>query len=155
MSAYFESCNLKGFARWMKIQAEEELVHSLKLFDFIHSRNGRVSLDTVAAPPTEWDSPLGAFEAAYEHETEITERIHKLVDLALEHSDHPTHQMLQWFVAEQVEEEANADDIVQKLKLVGKEGYGLFMLDRELATRMFTLPTGAGVDLGTAAGAAP
>jgi ferritin len=154
MSAYFESVNLKGFASWMRIQAEEELVHVVKFFDFIHSRNGRVSLDGVAGPPSEWESPRAAFEAAYKHETEITERIHKLVDLALEHSDHPTHQMLQWFVAEQVEEETNADDIVQKLKLVGHEGYGLFMLDRELATRVFTMPAGAGVNLGGPVGAA-
>jgi ferritin len=151
MSAYFESLNLKGFAHWMTIQAQEELVHVVKFFDYVHSRNGRVTLDAVAGPPSEWESPRAAFEAAYQHETTITERIHKLVDLALEHSDHPTHQMLQWFVAEQVEEEANADEIVQKLKLVGNEGYGVFMLDRELATRVFTMP--AGMTIGGAAGA--
>jgi len=144
MSAHFESANLKGLAHFMRIQAQEELVHVVKFFDFIHSRQGCVTLKPVEGPPTEWASPLDAFEAAYRHEGVITERIHKLVDLCLKHSDHATNQFLQWFVSEQVEEEANADDVVQKLKLMGKDGQGLFLIDRELATRVFTPPPGFG-----------
>jgi ferritin len=144
MAAYFASVNLPGFANWMKVQAQEELVHAMKLFDFVNERGGKVTLAAVEAPPSEWDSPLAVFEATYEHEQIVTGRINALVDLAVAESDHATNQMLQWFVTEQVEEESSADEMVQKLKLVGKEGGGLFMLDRELAQRVFVPPPAAG-----------
>jgi ferritin len=144
MSGYFASLNLDGFANWMRIQAQEELVHATMFFDFVHDRGGRMTPKPIAAPPKDWDSPLAAFEQALRHEGEVTERINKLVDLARELSDHATHQRLQWFVGEQVEEEKNAEAVVQKLKLVGKDGSGLFMVDRELATRVFTMPAAAG-----------
>ena len=140
MAAYFESVNLPGFANWMKVQAQEELSHAMKFFDYVNGRGGRVTLADVEAPPADWDSPLAVFEATHEHEQVVTGRINALVDLAAAESDHATNQMLQWFVTEQVEEEASADEMVQKLKLVGKEGGGLFMLDRELAQRVFTPP---------------
>lgn len=143
MSGYFQSISLPGFANWMRIQAQEELLHAAKFFDYVHERGGRVTLKPVAGPQKDWDSPLAAFEHALHHEGEVTERINKLVDLARELSDHASHNMLQWFVDEQVEEEANADAIVQKLKLIGKDGPGLFMVDRELATRVFTPPADA------------
>jgi ferritin len=142
MAAYFESINLPGFANWMKVQVQEELSHAMKFFDYVNGRGGRVTLAAVEAPPSEWDSPLAVFEATYEHEQVVTGRINALVDLAVAESDYATNQMLQWFVTEQVEEEASADEMVQKLKLVGKEGGGLFMLDRELAQRVFTPPAG-------------
>jgi ferritin len=142
MAAYFESINLSGFANWMKVQAQEEAVHAIKFFDFVNGRGGRVILAAVEAPPSEWDSALATFEAVYEHERIVTGRINDLVDLAVAESDHATNQMLQWFVTEQVEEEASADEVVQKLKLVGKEGGGLFMLDEELGQRVFTPPAG-------------
>lgn len=144
MAAYFGFVNLPGFANWMKVQAQEELVHAMKLFDFVTERGGKVTLAAVDAPPSEWDSPLAVFEATYEHEQVVTGRINALVDLAAAESDHATNQMLQWFVTEQVEEESSADEMVQKLKLVGKEGGGLFMLDRELALRVFVPPPAAG-----------
>lgn len=144
MAAYFESIALKGAASWMRVQAQEELVHVGKFFDYIHERGGRATLGAIEAPPKAWDSALAAFEEAYKHETKVTKRVNKLVDLSRELSDHATYNFLQWFVAEQVEEEASVDDVVQKLKLVGGEGHGLFMVDQELATRVFVMPPAAG-----------
>lgn len=143
MAAFFESKNLSGFANWMMVQVQEEDAHAMKFFDFVNERGGRVKLTAIEAPQLEWESPLDAFEAAYKHECMISERIHKLVDLAREHSDHPTETFLQWFVTEQVEEESSTDDIVQQLKLIGNEGQGLFMMDRELGQRTFVPPTSA------------
>jgi ferritin len=140
MSAYFLSLNLAGFANWMRVQAQEELVHAMKFYDFINERGGRVMLQGVEAPPTEWSSPLDVFENAYKHEQKVTERINDLVSLALGEGDHATNIFLQWFVTEQVEEEASADEVVQKLKLVGDAGDGLFLLDREMGQRVFTPP---------------
>ncbi|MBO8183361.1 MAG: ferritin [Archaeoglobus sp.] len=135
MSSYFESINLKGFANWMRIQAQEELSHAMRIYDYVIERGGRVILDAIEKPPSEWKSPLDAFEAVYNHEVKVTDLINDLVELALKERDHATYNMLQWFVNEQVEEEASADEIVQKLKLVGDEGRAIFMLDRELAQR--------------------
>ncbi|MCD6108212.1 MAG: ferritin [Thermoplasmata archaeon] len=140
MAAYFESINLKGFANWMKIQAQEEVTHAMKFFDYINERGGRVILDTIEKPPAEWKSPLDVFETTYKHEVNVTKMINKLVTLALEENDHATYNMLQWFVAEQVEEEASADAIRQQLKFIGKDGRGLLMLDRKLSRRVFTPP---------------
>lgn len=140
MAAYFESKNLLGFANWMKVQAQEELVHVMKFYGFVNDRGGQVKLAAIAGPETEWVNSLVVFEAALKHEQHISECIHQLVDLARELKDHPTENFLQWFVAEQVEEEASADAIVQRLKLVGNDGAGLFMVDRELAARTFVMP---------------
>ena len=140
MSAYFQSVNLVGFANWMRVQWQEELAHGLKFYDYVNERGGRVMLDAVEAPPSEWDSPLAAFEHVYQHEQKVTGMINKLVDLAVEARDHATNNFLQWFVSEQVEEEASADEVVQKLKLVGGDPSGLFMIDRELAQRVFVAP---------------
>ena len=140
MSAFFESINLKGFANWMRVQAQEELVHAMKFYDFIIERGGKVVLSSIESPPTEWASPLAVFEHAYQHEQKVTGLINTLVDLAIAEQDHATNNFLQWFVAEQVEEEASADEVVQKIKLMGDASGGLFMLDRELAQRVFTLP---------------
>jgi ferritin len=139
MAAYFEDINLLGFANWMKCQAQEEMTHAMKFFNFINERGGRVKLTPIEGPPTEWDSPLNAFEEAYNHETKVTAMINDLVNLAIEEKDHASNNFLQWFVAEQVEEEASADEVVNKIKLAG-EGGGLFMLDRELGGRLFNYP---------------
>ena len=140
MSAYFHSINLRGFASWMRVQAQEELVHVAKFYDFVNERDGRVILRPVEAPPSEWASPLAVFEDAYRHEQKVTGLINGLVDLSIEERDHATNNFLQWFVAEQVEEESSANDVVQQLKLVGDDRNGLLMLDRELAQRVFTPP---------------
>jgi ferritin len=144
MSSYFASVNLEGMANWMRIQALEELSHGTKIFDYVNERGGRVLLDGIEKPPLKWTSPLAAFQDAYKHEQKVTGLINKLVDLAIKEKDHATENFLQWFVAEQVEEEASADGIVQKLKLVGKEGGGLFMIDRELGQRVFHPPAAEG-----------
>ncbi len=141
MSSCFAAMNFSGFAQWMKVQAMEEMSHAMKIYDFIIERGGRVTLAQIDAPQTAWESPLAAFEAAYKHEQYITSRINDLVDMAIEERDHATNIFLQWFVSEQVEEEASADEIVQKLKLVGDQGNAIFMLDRELGSRGFALPS--------------
>jgi ferritin len=140
MSAHFESTNLRGFANWMRCQAQEELVHAMKFYSFVSERGGKVKLVGVEGPPIGWDSPLHVFEEAYRHEQKVTGLINDLVDLALQERDHAAHNFLQWFVAEQVEEESSADAVVQSLKLAGDQGGGLFMIDRELAQRVFVMP---------------
>jgi len=142
MSGYFESTGLKGFASWMRAQAQEELFHAMKFYDYIISRGGRVRLMRIEEPPSEWESPLNVFEDVHAHEQKVTGLIHALLDLAIEVKDYPTQSMLQWFVNEQVEEEANAEEIVQKLRLIqGERGMGLlYMLDKELGQRVFTPP---------------
>ncbi len=140
MAAYFESMNLNGFGNWMRVQAQEELTHAMKFYDYVYERGGRVVLAAVDAPPKEWESPLAAFEGAYAHECKVSAMINDLVNIAIEEKDHATNNFLQWFVSEQVEEEASADDVVQKLKLIGDHGNGIFMLDRELGQRVFSAP---------------
>jgi ferritin len=140
MSAYFESLNLPGFANWMRVQAREELLHTEKFFDHINERDGRVALRPVDGPTTDWDSPVAVFEEVYGHEKKVTGLVNDLVSASLKESDHATNTFLQWFVTEQVEEESSAQKVLQSLKLVGKDGAGLLMLDRELAQRVFTPP---------------
>ncbi len=143
MAAYFEAENLRGFANWMRVQAQEENLHATKFYDFIVQRNGRVLLRPIDAPPSSWDSPLAVFEAAYKHEQHVTDLINKLVSLSLGEGDFASNTFLQWFVNEQVEEEANADAIIHDLKRVGSSMDGLFLMDRELATRVYTPPAAA------------
>jgi ferritin len=141
MAAYFKQISLNGFARWMEAQALEEMSHAMKFYDFIHERGSKVQLKPIQGPPTQWDSPLAVFEEAYKHEQLVTSLINNLVNLSVEGKDHATNNFLQWFVSEQVEEEASADEVVQQLKLVGDgQGGGLFMLDRELGQRTFAVP---------------
>ena len=135
MNAYFKSVNLDGFANWMHYQAQEELEHSMKFYDFIIQRGGNVQLQQIEAPPTEWSSPLGVFEATLDHEQKVTGLINDLVDIAHEERDHATNIFLQWFVSEQVEEEENVGGVLEQLKLMGDAQGGLFMIDRELAKR--------------------
>jgi ferritin len=135
MSAYFESLNLPGFARWMRAQAQEETEHAMKFFDHINDRGGRVTLKPIAAPPAEFDSPLAAFEAAHAHEKKVTAMINNIYAIVLKENDYPARSMLQWFADEQVEEEKNTLDIVEQLKMIGDNKMGLLMLDRELGQR--------------------
>jgi ferritin len=140
MRAYFEEQALTGAAHWMKCQWLEETGHANKIYEYIHERGGQVELKPLKEVTTRYESPLAAFQAAYEHETKVTAMIGKLVDLAAAEGDHATVNFLQFYVAEQVEEEATADVIVQKLKMIGEAKGGLFMLDRELGQRPFGLP---------------
>ncbi|MCE5214178.1 MAG: ferritin [Methanobacterium sp.] len=140
MAAYFESTDLSGFANWMRVQAQEELSHAMKFYDYLVQRGARVTLTEIEAPPTEWDSTIAVFEHVYEHEQMVTGLINKLVDLAISISDHATNNFLQWYVAEQVEEEESASGVLQKVKLAGEDSSGLLMLDQELGTRVFHPP---------------
>ncbi len=141
MAAYFEDLGMGGFSSWMKSQAQEELFHAMKFFNYVNERGGRVLLGAIKEPPKEWPNTLEAFQGALEHEKYISSRINDLVNLAIDEKDHATNNFLQWFVSEQVEEEDNAGQIVDKLKLMGEAAGGIFMLDRELGQRTFTLPT--------------
>ncbi|MFP4169911.1 MAG: ferritin [Methanomassiliicoccales archaeon] len=134
MNAYFHSQDLPGMANWMRVQAQEEMTHAMKFYDYIVEKDGRPALKEIEAPPREWDSPLAVFQHQLEHEQKVTAMINNLVDIAIEEKDHATNNFLQWFVAEQVEEESNARDLVTKAKRVG-DGYGVYMLDKELAAR--------------------
>jgi ferritin len=142
MSAYFESAGQRGFASWMKVQVQEELFHAIKFYDYIISRGGRATLLGISQPPAQWDSPLAVFEEVYAHEQKVTALINGLVELASAEKDHASSIMLQWFVTEQIEEEENANAIVQKLNTIsGDKGMGLmYMLDQELGRRIFTPP---------------
>jgi len=135
MAADFEAKNLPGFANWMKVQAQEEWGHGLKMYKYLNEQNSTVKLAAIECPPAEWKSPLDVFETVYQHEQEVTGRIHDLVTLAIGEKDYATQIFLQWFVSEQVEEEANALAIVEKLKMVGDSPQGLFMLEAHLAQR--------------------
>ena len=140
MATYFESISLGGFSNWMRQQVQEELFHAMKMFDFVCERGGRVILTAIEGPPSQWKSPLDAFQNVLSHEQKVTGLINDLVNLALDERDHATSTCLQWFISEQVEEEDTARGIGDKLKLIGKETSGLFSLDQELGARMFTLP---------------
>jgi ferritin len=135
MAAHFESRNLKGMAHWMRMQVQEENIHAMKFFDFINECGGRVTLIQINQPKTEWNSPLDAFEETCRHEAKVTGLINDLVDLALQEKDHAANTFLQWFVTEQVEEEATAQEIRDKLKLIGNNPVALFMMDQELGGR--------------------
>lgn len=135
MAAYFDSIDLQGFAYWMKVQAQEEQAHAMRFFDYINERGGQVILTTIEGPQTAWKSPVSVFEHVYKHEQKVTSLINDLVDLAMGEKDHATYNFIQWFVAEQVEEESSANDVLQKVKLTEKSSGGLFMLDKELGQR--------------------
>ena len=135
MAAHFEAANLPGFAHWMHAQSGEEREHGMKFFEFIYDRGGRVKLQAIDQPPTEFGSPLQVFEQVLSHEQKVTSLIHDLYALALQEKDYPTQVMLHWFINEQVEEEKNAATIIELLKLAGESGASLLMADRQLGAR--------------------
>ncbi len=132
MGAYFEELNLKGFARWVLDHAEEEMAHAMKIYHFILDRRSNVKLLPLPEPEQHWDSPLAALEAALQHEQKVTASINDLVQLARQEGDYATDNFLQWFVAEQVEEEEVVDDLMQKVRMVGNDNTGLLILDQSL-----------------------
>lgn len=142
MEAYFQSINLDGFAAWMRAQVQEELMHAMKFYNFVHERSGQVTLEAIAKPDAAWTSPLAAFEAILKHEQHVTSLINDLVDLAISEKDHATNIFLQWFVTEQVEEEASVGAVVEKLRMIQDNPSGLFMMDAELGKRVFTIASG-------------
>ncbi|MCP4751194.1 MAG: ferritin [Proteobacteria bacterium] len=144
MSSYFKSIDLMGFASWMQVQFEEEMSHAMKFFEFVDRMDGRVRLMEIQAPPVEWESALAVFEQTYAHEQKVSKGIHDLVSLALDEKDHATNNFLQWFVAEQVEEESSAKTILKKLRFVGDSTSSLLMIDQEMGQRVFTPPAASG-----------
>lgn len=140
MASYFESKNLNGFANWMHVQNLEEQSHAMKFYQYLNERGGRVKLMPIDGPKLEWKSPIEAFEDAYEHEQKVTAMINNMVEIAWAEKDHATYNMLQWFVDEQVEEEASALEIVEKLKMIGDAPGVMYMLDKEMSARVFTPP---------------
>jgi ferritin len=135
MAAYFEDKNLSGFATWMKVQAGEEQEHAMKFFEHLVDRGAKVTLAPIAGPQTEWKTSLEVFKQVQEHEAFVTASINALYELALTEKDYPAQVLLQWFINEQVEEEKNAADIVQKLELIDAKGTAVLMLDHELGHR--------------------
>jgi ferritin len=135
MSAYCESINLPGFAHWMQMQAQEEMVHAMKFYGYVHDRGGRVVLLAIDQPPAEFQSPLDIFEKALEHEQKVTALINNLYELAIQEKDYASQVLLQWFVTEQVEEEDSATQVIDTLTMVGDSRQALLMLDRELGGR--------------------
>ncbi len=135
MAADLEAKNLPGFAHWMKKQAQEEVEHAMKFFEFINDRGGKVTLLAIEQPTAEFGQPLDIFAAAYEHEQKVTALIDNIYKHALEESDYASQSLLQWFIDEQVEEEKAASEIVETLKYAGDKGHALIALDRQLAQR--------------------
>ncbi|MFW6018980.1 MAG: ferritin [Bacteroidales bacterium] len=137
MAAYFEDKNLPGFANWMRVQSQEEITHGMKIFDYVNNRGGRVLLKPIAEVPTEWADARTVVEETLKHERVVTESINDLVNLAVQEKDHATNNMLQWFVAEQVEEEASVDELLNKVEMTEGKAHALMMIDKELAGRQF------------------
>ena len=140
MSSYFQSIGMAGCANWMKVQYQEELAHATHFFDYVLERGGRVELAPIGEVEVKFDNVLQVFEKTLSHEITVTGLINNLMDIAIHESDHATKSFLQWFVDEQVEEEANVEQILNNLKLINGEGQGLLMMDREMQTRVFVNP---------------
>jgi ferritin len=135
MSAHFESVNLPGLAKWTRVQAQEELGHAMKFYDYVVDRSGRVNFAAVAKPNSEWKTSLEVFTQVYEHEQKVTASIYKVYEVALKENDYATQGMLQWFISEQVEEEKNASEIVAQLEMVEAHDTAILMLDHRLGKR--------------------
>lgn len=140
MQAWLAEQNLDGMANWMDAQGKEERFHAMKFFNYLIERGAKVQLAAIEGPEVNFDNPLKAFKMALEHEQLITKSINELMDLAIAENDHASRSFLQWFVDEQVEEEASVDKIVNMLKMVGENGHGIMMIDRDLAQRSFSAP---------------
>ena len=135
MSAYLDAANFTGFAQWMRMQSKEEVVHAMKLFDYVNDRNGRVTLKGLEQPAANFKSILDVFEGALAHEQKVTRMIHDLYALATKENDYATQVQLQWFINEQVEEEATAMSVVDRLKIAGNDGAALLILDQQMGSR--------------------
>ena len=138
MAAYFEDIDLAGFANWMRAQAQEELAHSMRFYDYLVSRGARVTLEEIEKPKFTWDSPVDVFEQVLSHEKTVTSLIYNLVDLAIEEKDHASNNFLQWFVEEQIEEEESAGAALNKVKLANDSPNGLLIIDGEFGSRVYT-----------------
>jgi ferritin len=141
MSAYASKKGLAGCANWFLIQYQEELTHAMKFFKYLENHQVAINLPEIKKVDVEFESILDAFQKALEHEIYMSENINELSDLSMKNKDHATYNLLQWYVTEQVEEEVVLNTIIDKMKLIGDNGYGLYVIDQELATRVFVDPT--------------
>lgn len=144
MAAWFEKENLGGFANWMKVQAQEEMTHAMKFYNFIVERQGAVKLMAIDCPPSDWKDALAVFQDALKHEQKVTGLINGLTDIAIAEKDYASQIFLQWFVTEQVEEEDSVSKVVRMLERIGESGHGLLMADRELGQRTAAAPGAEG-----------
>jgi ferritin len=140
MSAYSSNIGLSGFANWFMVQYQEEMLHAMKFYNYIVDQGAKVELQAIEKPAKEFGTTFDMLNATLGHEKFITRSINDLVDLAIEEKDHATNIFLQWYITEQIEEEGNDNAIIDKLKLAGKEGNGIFMIDKDLAARVFNPP---------------
>ncbi len=140
MKAYFANLNLNGFVNWMDVQVQEERAHAMGMFDYVLERGGKVELEAINKPQTSWNGPLDVFKAVLAHEQFITSSINALMDVAEETKDRAAMIFLNWYLKEQVEEEANVGNVLAQLELIGDDKNALFALDKELSTRTFVAP---------------
>ena len=140
MSAHSTNIGLSGFANWFMVQYKEEMEHAMRLYNYLNNQGGKIHLKAIDEPPSTFKDPMDMFQKTLKHEQFVTKSINTLMDLAIKEKDHATQIFLQWFVTEQIEEEGNDNDIIEKLELAGSKGNGLFMIDKELATRIYTPP---------------
>ncbi len=143
MAAYFDDLGLTGFSNWMRVQYQEEMFHAFKMYDYVLDQDGEVRLLAIDQPPHDFHSAENVFKTTLDHERKVTAMINNIMDLAVVEKDHATNIFMQWFVTEQIEEEATAKDILQQIKLAGATPQGLFLLDRELGQRVYTPPAAA------------
>ena len=141
MAQYFEAEGLPGFANWFKVQVQEEQAHATIFMNYVNQRGGRVLLKAIEAVPTTWESSMAVFEATLVHEQKVTALINSLYTLAMNEEDYATRDRLNWFVSEQVEEEDNCRELIDKLRLIGDNGMGIYMLNTELAARTYAAPS--------------
>ena len=141
MAAYCHAQGQPGMGKWFEVQFKEEQDHAKILFNYVISRNGKVDLRPIEAVPTEWNGILNVFESSLRHEQSITESINKLFALTSEENDYATQSMLQWFIDEQVEEEENVQTIIDNIKMIKDNGYGIYMIDKELGQRAYNPAT--------------
>lgn len=141
MSAWFSERSLSGFASWMRIQAQEELSHAMKIYDYILERGGKIELEAIEQPESKWKSVVDVVGEVAKHEAKVTGLVNDLVDVALSKKDHAANIFLQWFVAEQVEEEASVGEVLERVKMIDGDSAGMFAMDMELGKRVFTAPT--------------
>ena len=140
MKAYFTHHNLMGFANWMDVQVQEEHAHAMGMYDYVLERGGYVTLEAIEKPQNTWENPLELFKAVLAHEEYVTSRINALMDVAEEERDRAALIFLNWYLKEQVEEEASVGGVLAQLEMIGDDKSGLFALDKELATRTFVAP---------------
>lgn len=138
MSAWFEKEGFSGFAQWMKVQYGEEMQHVDRFFNYMVERDYVVEFESIEKPKKSWENAIDVFKDALIHEKKVTAWINDLVDISIREKDHATNNFLQWYISEQVEEEANVSTIINQLKMIDGNGYGMFMLDKELGTRVLT-----------------